>query len=115
MAIQEQELDFEETRQRREKDPTKKRNMDITCRVCRTNEESVFHVICSCPVLTLTLYLSVRHNKLARILYQEVLGNEKIIYKPPEVTKNGNIEIWYDREIETITKVEKEQTGHSNL
>ena len=107
MAIQEQELDFKETRRRREKDPTKKRNMDIKCRVCRINEESVFHVICSCPVLAPMLYLSVRHNQLTRILYQEVLGNEKIIYKPPDITKKGNIGIWYDREIETITKVEK--------
>ena len=67
----------------------------------------MFHVICSCSVLALTLYLSVCHNQLARILYQEVSGNEKIIYKPPEVTIKGNIEIWYDREIETITKVER--------
>ena len=56
-------------------------------------------------MLAPTLYLSVRHNQLARILYQEVLGNEKIIYKPSEVTRKGNIEILYDREIETITKV----------
>ena len=61
------------------------------------------------------LCLSVRHNQLDRILYQEVLGNEKIIYRPPEITKKGNIEIWYDREIETIKKSRKEQTGHSNM
>ena len=106
-AIQEQELDVKETHRRREKDPTKKRNMDVKCRVCRANEGSVFHVICSCSVLAPVLYLLIHHNQLARILYQEVLGNEKIIYIPPEVTKKGNIEIWYVREIKIITKVEK--------
>ena len=105
MATEEQELDFKETCQRREKDQMKK--MNVKCRVCGAKRESVFHVISSCPVLVPTLYLLVRHNQLTRILYQEITGNEKPVYKPPEVTKQGHIEIWYEKEIKTLTKVEK--------
>ena len=49
MAIQEQELDAKETRKRRKKDEEKKRRMDKKCRACHENEESVFHLVCSCP------------------------------------------------------------------
>ena len=68
---------------------------------------SVFHVICSCPMLAATLYPSVRHNQLARILYQEITENKKLVYKPQEVTKKGHIEIWYEKEKKNLTKVEK--------
>ena len=106
-AIQEQEIDTKDTRRRREKDQQKKREMDILCRVCEKHKESVYHLVCSCPVLRPTLYLDARHNQIARILYQEVLGNKKLTYMPLQVTKAGDIVIWWDEQIHTLPETEK--------
>ena len=68
-VIQEQEIDTKDTRRRSEKDQQKKREMDVLCRICGNHEESVYHLVCSCPVLAPTLYLDARYNQIARILY----------------------------------------------
>ena len=57
----------------------------------------------SCP----TLYQESRHNQIAKIIYQEVIGKDKLEYKPPLITKAGNIEIWWDEKIFTHPMVEK--------
>ena len=92
-AVQEQELDTKETRKRREKNQQRKKEMDTKCRICQQQEESVYHLICSCPVSAPTLYLESSHDQIAKIIYQEVLGKDKLEYKPPPITKAGNIEI----------------------
>ena len=106
-AIHEQEIDTKDIRRRREKDQQKKREMGVLCRVCEKHYESVYHLVCSSPVLAPTLYLDARHNQVARILYQEVVGNEKLIYTPPQVTKAGDIKVWWDEQIHTLSKTEK--------
>ena len=54
-----------------------------------------------------TLYLNIRHNQLARIIYQEITGNDKVEMKPPPVTNKYQMGIWWDEHIRTITKIEK--------
>ena len=76
-AIQEQEIETKETRKRRVKNPEIKRNMNTKCRTCNKFDEAVFHLICSCAALAPTLYLNMRHNQVARILYQEIIQNEE--------------------------------------
>ena len=61
-AMQEQEIDTRGLRKKREKDVTKKKSINSTCRICKSAEESLFHLLCSCSVLAPTLYLNVRHN-----------------------------------------------------
>ena len=106
-AIQEQELDVKETRRSREKYHQKNKEMDTTCRICHQRGESVYHLVCSCPVLAPTLYLNVGHNQIARILYQEILKSDELTIKPPLVTKKEEMEIWWDEPVQTIGKVEK--------
>ena len=101
MAVQEQEIDTKETRKRREKNPEKKRSMDTRCRVCHRQEESTFHLVCSCPVLAPTLYLHSRHNQVARVIYQEIVESDKPIYNPPRVTTRDQLEIWCNMEVYT--------------
>ena len=108
VAIMEQEINTKETMKRKEKDLDKKCHMDTKCRICsRSDEESVFHLVCSCPILAPTLYLHVRHNQVARILYQEVLQNERLEFSPPEVTTKNQLEVWWDQEIKTTKKVKQ--------
>ena len=106
-SVQKQEPDTKETRKRREKNQQRKKEMDTKRRICQQQEESVYHLICSCPVLAPTLYLESRHNQIAKIIYQEILEKDKLEYKPPPITKAGNIEIWWDEKILTHPMVEK--------
>ena len=106
-AIREQELNTEETQRWREKDIQKKQTMDTRCRVCDQKGGSVYHLVCLCPALAPTLYLKVQHNQIIRILYQEMIKSNHLILNPPEVTIKESFEIWYDMEIQTTPKVEK--------
>ena len=76
-----------------------------TVSMCKQHEESVFHLVCSYPVLAPTLYLSTRHNQVARIIYQEILHNDQLIYKPPPITKQDSLEIWWDIPINTTRRL----------
>ena len=67
----------------------------------------MYHLVCACPLLAPTLYLNIRHNQLACILYQEITGNDKMDMKPLPVTSKDQMEIWWDQQIRTITKIEK--------
>ena len=109
VAIMEQEINTKETMKRKEKDLDKKRHMDTKCRICSRSEESVFHLVCSCSILAPTLYLHVRHNQVARILYQEVLQNKWLEFSPPEVTTKNQLEVWWDQEIKTKRKVKQKR------
>ena len=104
-AMQEQEIDTRGLRKRREKDVTKKKSINSTCRICKRAEESLFHLLCSCSVLAST-NLTVRHNQVARIIYQELMNHDRLIYKPPEVTRTEDKEIWWDVYVATPGKVE---------
>ena len=105
-AMQEQEIDTRRLRKRREKDVTKKRSINNTCRICKSAEGSLFHLLCSCSVLSPTLYLTVHHNQVARIIYQELMNHDRVIYKPPEVTRTEDKEILWDVYVTTPGKVE---------
>ena len=108
-SMQEQEIDtrgLTKYMKRREKDVTKKKSINKTCRICKRDEESLFHLLCSCSVLAPTLYLTVRHNQVARIIYQELINHDRVIYKPTEVTRTEDKEIWWDVYVATPGKVE---------
>ena len=111
-AVQEQELNTKETQKRREKDIQKKQAMNVKCRVCGEKSESVYHLVGSCSTLAPSLYLKVRHNQIAKILYQEITKNEHVVLNPPEVTVKGDMEIWYDMEIQTTPKVHKNRPDY---
>ena len=90
----------------RERDQEKRRKMDSSCRVCGKAEENIFHIIGACPVLAPTMYLKSRHNQVAKIIYQEKTNLEKVI-DPPEVTKIADAEMWWDKKVKTVTKIER--------
>ena len=57
-------------------------------------------------MLAPTLYLTVRRNQVARIIYQELMNHDRVIYKPPEVTRTEDKEIWWDVYVAIPGKVE---------
>ena len=73
--------------------------------MCKDQNESVYHLVCSCPIFAPTSYLKVRHNQITKILYQEIIKSDHLILNPPEVTVKDGIEVWYDMEVQTTPNI----------
>ena len=63
------------------------------------------HVIASCPRLSAAMYLPLRHNKVANIIYQNLITKSTNADRQPiqEVYTDDNKEIWCDTKIDTLT------------
>ena len=99
-AIDEQEVATKETIKRREKDAAKRRQIDSKCRLCRKNEETLKHILAACSEVSSSLYLSYRHDRVGRVIYEKLLqaeGINKTPLKIPKITKIGNKELWWDK------------------
>ena len=83
----------------------KRKKMDSVCRVCRKQEETLYQIIGSSPVLAPTLYLKRCHNQVAKIISQEKMKNEKLI-NPPDVMKTAEAEMWWDQIMKTVARIE---------
>ena len=104
-AIQEQEIRTRQLINKRENPESSPK-----CRFCKVMDESIFHILNSCSRLSVSMYLPVRHNEVAKILYNELLaeaGYPQEERKTPESTfKTDKIEIWWDRKISVQPPVE---------
>ena len=68
-AIQEQEVVVKVTR----KEIWKEDIEDVSCRLCKTDKETVGHVLRGCPVLLRTQYYA-RHEAVMRVIYSKLLA-----------------------------------------
>ena len=103
-ALQEQEIATRATIKRRTKDQT----VPTKCRLCKNQNEDIFHVIGSCPELSANLYTNARHDPVAKIIYNETIKEEhpQRIDCPPPVINTPSKEIWWNKIITTINKIE---------
>ena len=79
------------------------------CRHCNITEESIFHLLSSCGKLSASLYLPLRHNEVAKIIYNELISNHddtSYINKPEPIYVTKDIEIWWDKKIRVCPPVE---------
>ena len=109
-AIEEQEIETRSLQKSREKDENIRKTMNSKCRLCHQQEETIFHVLGSCSPLSSSLYLHNRHNKVAKIVHDEITANEKDARRkqhgvPQEITRVGEKEIWWDKIIDTPGKI----------
>ena len=110
-AIQEEEITTKYLTKSREKDPNIKRTMDSKCRLCKTKDETIFHILGSCPHLSSSLYLHARHNQVAKVIFEEIICDKdttkakRQLPNPQAITKNGSREIWWDLPVTTPVKV----------
>ena len=103
-AIQEQEIRTRLLIHKRENPENNPR-----CRFCHVVEESIFHILNSCSHLSVSMYLPVRHNEVAKIVYHELLRNYDIAQdskKPESIFRNGKVELWWDKRITVQPSVE---------
>ena len=82
-AIQEQELNTKGAMKRKEENLEKKGKLDNICRLCKKSTETFFHLISSCPEISSSLYLYLRHNAVAKVILEAV----QIIKEPEQVTE----------------------------
>ena len=68
-AIQEQEIRTRQLINKRENSESSPK-----CRFCKVMDESIFHILNSCSHLSVSMYLPVRHNEIAKVLYYELLS-----------------------------------------
>ena len=105
-AIQEQEV---ETRFILKQRATPQSQVNPMCRHCGLAMENITHIIGSCPRLSASLYLPLRHNEVAKSLYNAILRTvepKHDFVKPKEVFKVGPLEIWWDKKIKVTGGVE---------
>ena len=103
-ALQEQEIPTKAMIKRRTKEP----NIESKCRLCKDQEETIFHVLGSCSSLSSNLYLTTRHDNIARELVREIVNVEKPKKQRglfPAVSHTSTQEIWWNHPVTTVNKV----------
>ena len=70
-AMQEQEINTRALQAKREHadDP----EYDAKCRFCHSKTEDIFHLLCSCDQLSASLYLPMRHDEVAKVIYNAII------------------------------------------
>lgn len=106
-AIQEEELQTNALKAKRAKES----EISPICRLCKHNKETIQHVIASCPRLSASMYLPLRHNKVANIIYQNLVSKSRTTDRQPiyDVYSDKNVEIWWDTKIEALKKCEHDK------
>ena len=101
-AIQEEEIFTRALGLKRKKEST----VNPNCRLCGSTKETIQHIIASCPRLSASMHLPVRHNKVAYVVYQYLVDKHNdILHGIPEVYTNNEIEIWWDVQITTNNRL----------
>ena len=71
-AIQEQEIATKYLINKRDKDASKPPRCDRKCRLCHTSVEDITHIISSCPKMSARYYLPMRHDIVAKTIYNAI-------------------------------------------
>ena len=102
-AIQEEEINTKLLQHKRSRDGT-----SPNCRLCHTQRESIQHIIACYPKLSAPMYLPIRHNEVAKVIYENLISSEKKVPMKTiqEVYSNADKEIWWDTKIKTSPTLE---------
>ena len=99
-SIQEEEINTKYLKHKRIKNREDTTTTD--CRLCHTKEETIHHIIASCPALSVSMYLPVRHDQVAKDIYRKLISNDENQKIPiVEVYTTDKVEIWWDTKIKT--------------
>ena len=95
-AIQEEEIYTNHLTVKRDKE----NNKSAKCRLCKTENETIHHIIACCPKLSASMYLPVRHNKVAKVIYDTIINHNRILIE--KIYTDNDKEIWWDKKVTTI-------------
>ena len=100
-AIQEEGINTNNLNSKRDK----KHNMNPKCELFHAEKEAIQHITAACTKLSASMYLPVRHNKVAKIIYDGVIHRNDIDnwMKPlQEKYADEFVEIWWDTKLRII-------------
>ena len=72
-AIKGQEIATKYKKAKRQKGNTSNTIIDTKCRLCKSANEDITLIIASCPIMSVHYYLSLRHDFIAKILYNALI------------------------------------------
>ena len=87
---------------------------DDRCRFCKTDQESVSHLLSACKVLLADGYYTKRHNKLCRYLHWIISKEYNLPYaenvwehEPSDICGNEEVTVYYDKILPTARYIEE--------
>ena len=95
-SIQEKEIYTNHLAPKRDKE----NNKSTKSRLCKTENETVRHIIAYCPNLSGSMYLPVRHNKVAKVISDVIIDHNRTLIE--EIYTDSNKEIWWDQKVTII-------------
>ena len=110
-AIHEQEINTKDLQYRRDIKSGKTPWQNNKCRLCNYCVEDITHVISSCSKMSSRYYLPLRHDVIAKTVYNEILRKEnpdrkKLINNETEfITTVNDKELWWNVAVKTSSKV----------
>ena len=109
-AIKDQEIATKYIKAKRQKGNTSNTIMDTKCRLCKSANEDIIHIIASCPMMSVRYYLPLRHDVIAKIVYNALIKENPSYRKydlesPEYIHKESNQEYWCNISIKTATKI----------
>ena len=105
-AIQEQEIYTRYLQKMRSSSPS---DVNSQCRHCGEHPETITHIVGSCSALSSSLYLPIRHNAVAKTLFNEIIRLEEpehSFVNPPPIMRVGSLELWWDVKVATTPPTE---------
>ena len=99
-AIQEEEIYTNYMKHKREQNSP---NASPKCRLCKSSNETIQHILAACPKLSASSYLPLRHNPVAKEIYMKLLEPATLEDKQqiPAIISNEDIELWWDQAVQT--------------
>ena len=86
--------------------------VDSKCRLCKNANEDIIHIISHCPKMSVRYYLPVRHDVIAKTVYNALIKKQNINHNrgnfdtPEYIHKEGNTEYWWNFSVETATRLQ---------
>ena len=110
-VIKDQEIATKYIKAKRQKGNTSNTITDTKCRLCKSANEDIIHIIASCPMMSVRYYLPLRHDVIAKIVYNALIRNKNPSYlkhdleSPEYIHRKGNLEYWWNISIKTAMKI----------
>ena len=109
-AIKDQEIATKYIKAKRQKGNTSNTITDTKCRLCKSANEDIIHIIASCPMMSVRYYLPLRHDVIAKIVYNALVKENPSYRKydlqsPEYIHKEDNLEYWWNISTKPATKI----------